>query len=229
MVRVFPSAPPSRAERHGCADWAGPESRSHAPRPRRRAERPAPRRRCVRPKWSGARHAPSRRTTAPARTREIDPDDPFAHSMPMEWLEVHRGEAPLVVSFPHTGTDIPSDIEGAFLSPWLARRDADWWVHRLYDFAKDMGATTIRTPFSRSVIDVNRDPSGASLYPGQATTELCPTTTFDGEALYRGGMLPDGGEIALRRSTFFDPYHSAIQEAIVRLRARHATVVLYDC
>ena len=38
---------------------------------------------------------------------------------------------------------------------------------------------------SRTVIDVNRDPSGASLYPGQATTELCPTTTFDGEPLYR--------------------------------------------
>ena len=30
---------------------------------------------------------------------------------------------------------------------------------------------------------MNRDPSGASLYPGQATTELCPTTTFDGQPL----------------------------------------------
>lgn len=146
----------------------------------------------------------------------------------MDWLEVHRGEVPLIVSFPHTGTDIPSDIEGAFVSPWLAQRDADWWVHRLYDFAKDSGATMVRTPFSRSVIDVNRDPSGASLYPGQATTELCPTTTFDGEALYRSGHEPDESEIARRRETYFSPYHAALRTEIDRLRASHSRVVLFD-
>ena len=101
----------------------------------------------------------------------------------MSLLEVHRGEAPLVVGFPHTGTDLPAELEAQFVSPWLARQDADWWVDRLYDFAAELGATTVRTRISRSVIDVNRDPSGASLYPGQATTELCPTTTFDGVPL----------------------------------------------
>ena len=99
----------------------------------------------------------------------------------MNWLQVTRGHAPLIVSLPHTGTDIPADIEARLVSPWLARKDADWWVDRLYAFAEGMGATIVRTAISRTVIDVNRDPSGASLYPGQATTELCPTTTFDGE------------------------------------------------
>src|ERR1700749_3594247 len=149
--------------------------------------------------------------------------------MPMEWLEVHRGEAPLVVSFPHTGTDIPADIEGGFVSLWLAQRDADWWVHRLYDFAKDMRATTIRTPFSRSVIDVNRDPSGASLYPGQPTTELCPTSTFDGEPLYRDAHGPDAGDIAARPSAYFDPYHTSLREEIGPPRPKHPPVALYDC
>jgi formiminoglutamase len=79
------------------------------------------------------------------------------------------------------------------------------------------------------VIDVNRDPSGTSLYPGQATTELCPTTTFDGEPLYRAGFAPDTGEIALRRTTFFDPYHRAIASEIARLRVKHRAVMLYDC
>ena len=146
----------------------------------------------------------------------------------MEWLEVHRGDAPLIVSFPHTGTDIPADIESAFVSPWLARRDADWWVHRLYEFAKNIGATAVRTPFSRSVIDVNRDPSGASLYPGQATTELCPTTTFDGEPLYRGGQEPDDAEIARRRENYFTPYHNTVRTEIDRLRRKHPHVVLFD-
>ena len=144
----------------------------------------------------------------------------------MDWLEVHRGEAPLVVSFPHTGTDIPAALEGAFASLWHARRDADWWVDRLYDFAGALGATTVRTRLSRSVIDVNRDPSGASLYPGQATTELCPTTDFDGAALYAEGRAPDADQIARRRADFFAPYHAALRGELDRLRASHPKVVL---
>ena len=144
------------------------------------------------------------------------------------WLEVRRGDAPLIVSFPHTGTNLPPEIEGRLVSPWLARKDADWWIHRLYDFATELGATSIRTPMSRTAIDCNRDPSGASLYPGQATTELCPTTTFDGEPLYRDGHGPDDIEIAARRTRWFDPYHAAIAAEIARLRAQHGAVVLYD-
>jgi formiminoglutamase len=143
-------------------------------------------------------------------------------------IEVRRGTAPLVVSFPHTGTAIPAEIESGFVSPWLARRDADWWIDQLYDFAADLGATTVRTTISRSAIDVNRDPSGTSLYPGQTTTELCPTTTFDGEPLYRDGHEPDGDEIARRRALWFDPYHETVAAELARLRAEHPKVVLYD-
>jgi formiminoglutamase len=143
-------------------------------------------------------------------------------------LSIRRGEAPLVVSMPHTGTELP-EIEAGLQSAWLARRDADWWVDKLYSFAEDLGATVIRTSVSRTVIDANRDPSGVSLYPGQATTELCPTTTFDGEPLYRPGSAPDENEIARRRRTYFEPYHHALTAEIARLRREHRTVVLYDC
>ena len=144
------------------------------------------------------------------------------------WLQIQRGSAPLILSFPHTGTEIPSDIEQRLVSPWLGRKDADWWIERLYDFAGDLGATLVRSSVSRTVIDVNRDPSGASLYPGQATTELCPTTTFDGEALYRDGLAPDEAEVAGRRARWFDPYHAALGAEIARLRDEHETVVLYE-
>lgn len=146
----------------------------------------------------------------------------------MSFLDIHRGEAPLIVSMPHTGTDIPADIESRLVSPWLGRKDADWWVHKLYDFAPALDATTVRTQISRTVIDVNRDPSGASLYPGQNTTELCPTTTFDGEALYRAGQAPDETDIAERRARYFAPYHAALQDEIDRLRSRHDRVVLWE-
>jgi formiminoglutamase len=130
---------------------------------------------------------------------------------------------------PHTGTDIPSEIESGLASPWLGRKDADWWVNRLYDFAPELGATVIRTAISRTVIDVNRDPTGASLYPGQATTELCPSTTFDGEPLYQSGQAPGAAQIASRRSAYFEPYHDAVVTEIARLRARYPAIVLYDC
>ncbi len=144
----------------------------------------------------------------------------------MDFLDIVRGDAPLIVACPHVGQEL-ADVADAFRSPWLARRDADWWVDRLYAFARDHGATLIATRVSRSVIDVNRDPSGASLYPGQTTTELCPTTTFDGEPLY-AGATPDAVEIARRRVLWFDPYHAAIRTEIARLRAAHRSVVLYD-
>ncbi|WDS36601.1 N-formylglutamate deformylase [Pseudoxanthomonas sp.] len=145
-----------------------------------------------------------------------------------DWLQIHRGEAPLIISFPHTGTDLPAELEGQFVSPWLARRDADWHVHQLYDFVRALGATTVRTSISRSVIDVNRDPSGVSLYPGQNTTGLCPVTTFDDQPLYRDGLTPDEKEIERRTYTWFHPYHQALDAEIARLRARHAHIVVYD-
>ncbi|MER9326898.1 N-formylglutamate deformylase [Mesorhizobium sp. M0488] len=144
------------------------------------------------------------------------------------WLTVTQGTAPLLVSIPHTGIDL-AGLESRLVSPWLGRRDCDWWIDKLYDFAAGLGATVVHTAISRTVIDVNRDPSGASLYPGQATTGLCPTETFDGDPLYREGEEPGPSEIDERREKYFVPYHAALQAEIDRLRALHGKIVLYDC
>jgi formiminoglutamase len=146
-----------------------------------------------------------------------------------EWLTVEARKAPLIVSLPHTGVDLAPDIEAGCVSPWRARKDADWWIDRLYGFARDLDATIVHTAISRTAIDVNRDPSGVSLYPGQATTELCPTTTFDGEPLYKPGRAPDAAEVARRKATYFAPYHAALTGEIARLRDIHPRIVLYDC
>jgi formiminoglutamase len=145
-----------------------------------------------------------------------------------DWLAVHHGASPLIVSFPHTGTEIPAEMEPKLVSLWQARQDADHWVDVLYDFAHALGATTIRTALSRTAIDVNRDPAGVSLYPGQTTTGLCPLETFSGEALYKPDCAPDPAEIARRRAAYFDPYHAALREEIERLRVQHRTVIVYD-
>lgn len=150
-------------------------------------------------------------------------------SLPQNWLTLTRGTAPLIISLPHAGQYLPEELLPRLVSPWLACKDCDWWIDTLYDFTHAIGATVIHTALSRTLIDVNRDPDGHSLYPGQATTDLCPLTTFDGEALYRAGMAPDADEIALRRRMAFEPYHAVLRGEIARLRALHPRVVLYDC
>src|SRR5882757_5907035 len=92
---------------------------------------------------------------------------------------IERRGGPLLLSMPHGGTELPDWIKPDLTPIAIEVADTDWWMDRLYDFAAELDATVVRTTLSRYVIDVNRDPSGRSLYPGQTTTELCPLLTFD--------------------------------------------------
>lgn len=147
----------------------------------------------------------------------------------MSPIVVGRGDAPLVLSVPHAGTELPDEVARMVASSRTALQDTDWRIDDLYAFAAGLGATTVRTLVSRTAIDVNRDPTGASLYPGQATTGLVPLETFDGRPLYPPGGEPDEAGIARRRDTWFATYHAALDEEIGRLRALHPHIVVYDC
>jgi N-formylglutamate deformylase len=142
---------------------------------------------------------------------------------------VEPRHGPLILSMPHAGRALPDHVAERLNRQGRAMFDTDWWIERLYDFAGELDATVVRTTISRYVIDVNRDPSGASLYPGQASTGLCPLTTFDGAPIWRPGSDPDDREIVDRRALFFEPYHRALAEQIERVRAAHGFVLLYDC
>ncbi|BBE71939.1 N-formylglutamate deformylase [Oharaeibacter diazotrophicus] len=141
---------------------------------------------------------------------------------------VERGEGPVVLAFPHTGTDLPDDVRDRLNDTGRVLADTDWHVDRLYAGLLP-GATTVRATFHRYVIDANRDPAGSSLYPGRNTTALVPTTDFDGRPIWRPGAEPDAAEIERRRAGFHAPYHAALAAEIERVRARHGVCVLYDC
>jgi formiminoglutamase len=147
----------------------------------------------------------------------------------MTFLNVTRGDGPLVLSMPHGGRTIPPEIAARMTAEGLGVPDTDWWIDRLYGFASSLNASVVRTGISRYVIDVNRDPSGKSLYPGQTTTALCPLETFAGQAIYRAGAEPGADEIAARRRTYFEPYHAALRDTLDRVRAWHGFALLYDC
>lgn len=104
-------------------------------------------------------------------------------------VKIMRGDSPLILGIPHTGTYVPSEIFDRLNDIGKRLADTDWHVHRLHDGLVE-NVTSVRALFHRYVIDANRDPSGRSLYPGQNTTELCPTTNFDNNDIYLQGQAP---------------------------------------
>ena len=146
----------------------------------------------------------------------------------MQSFELRTGTAPLLVSFPHAGTEIPPPIE-AQLTPIAAERaDTDWHLPRLYEFVTGLGASTLVARLSRYVIDLNRPPEGTNLYPGQDTTGLVPLDTFHRQPLYPKGAEPGASEIASRLQRYWTPYHQALAAELKRLRDQHGYALLWD-
>lgn len=147
----------------------------------------------------------------------------------METLfELHRGTAPLLVSLPHDGSQIPAALAARMVERARRAPDTDWHVSRLYAFARDLGASLLVPRYSRYVIDLNRPPDDTSLYPGQNTTGLCPAVQFSGEPVYLEGQAPSADEIAARIESYWRPYHDALREELARLHAAHGQALLWE-
>ena len=141
---------------------------------------------------------------------------------------LHSGERPLLVSLPHVGTRIASEVRPSLVERALAVEDTDWFLEALYAFVKDLGASLIVPHHSRYVIDLNRPPENTPMYAGVNNTELCPTHFFSGDALYRAGCTPDAAEIDRRRKTYWQPYHDTLAQELRRIKAQHGHAVLWD-
>ena len=137
------------------------------------------------------------------------------------------GQTPLIVSLPHVGTGVPPSLRGRLTPAALKLADTDWHVERLYAFAREAGASWLEARVSRYVIDLNRPPDDATLYPGQVATGLCPHASFDGEALYRDAG-PGADEVASRRVLYWEPYHNSLASLLAAAQARHGYAVLLD-
>ncbi|MGY6534167.1 MAG: N-formylglutamate deformylase [Pararhodobacter sp.] len=141
-------------------------------------------------------------------------------------VDITRGDSPILLGMPHTGTFLPPDILARLNARGQVLADTDWHVDQLYDGLLP-GATVVRATFHRYVIDANRPPSNDSLYPGQNTTGLVPLTDFDGASIWT--EPPGTTEIAARLAAFHTPYHAALMAEMERIRARHGVAILYDC
>ena len=141
---------------------------------------------------------------------------------------LQRGTSPLLVSMPHIGRDIPAHLQDAYEPRALAVEDTDWHLELLYNFLPGLGASVLQPQHSRYVIDLNRPPDDAPMYPGASNTELCPTRFFTGDPLYKPGCEPNADERARRRDTYWLPYHTALAQELARIKAQHGYALLWD-
>jgi N-formylglutamate deformylase len=141
---------------------------------------------------------------------------------------LERGTTPLLLSLPHVGTAIADDLVAELVPRALALEDTDWHLAEVYGFARQLGASVLVPRYSRYVVDLNRPPENAPMYPGANNTELVPTRFFTGDALYRDGRVADEREIARRVTTYWRPYHDALAAELARLVAAHGHALLWD-
>ena len=140
-----------------------------------------------------------------------------------------QGTRPLLISMPHVGTHVPPALAARLTDEAQRVPDTDWHLERLYDFADALGASVLVATHSRFVIDLNRPPDGASLYPGQSVTGLCPVDLFDDQPLYRDPAdVPSEAEIAERREAIWAPYHAQLAQELARMKAQHGVAALWD-
>ena len=146
----------------------------------------------------------------------------------MNVYDFHRGTSPLLISIPHSGTEVPEAIAQRLTVVGRTLPDTDWHVHLLYDFARALGASIIKANYSRYVVDLNRSSDSAALYVGNPTSPVCPTQTFGGSFIYMAGHEPDDREIASRIEAYWRPYHERIATELAAIRAAHGKALLWD-
>lgn len=145
--------------------------------------------------------------------------------------DFHPGNSPLLVSVPHAGTGLPPGMHKRLAPEARDLPDTDWFVDRLYAFARDLGASMLVARNSRLVVDLNRPPDDQPLYDASQTglmTGVVPMQCFSGEAVYLPGEEPSATEIKDRLEQYWQPYHGQLRKALEQIRERHGFAILLD-
>ncbi len=146
-------------------------------------------------------------------------------------IEPTTEKVPVILSSPHSGVEFPDEIISHYKAEIVAQPDdTDWFVHRLYNFAAELGITTIHAKYSRLVIDLNRDPHSKPLYTdGRIITELVPKTDFLGNDIYVDKEhIPDEAEIERRLENHYKPYYKKIEQLLQERIDEFGKVLLWD-
>ena len=144
-------------------------------------------------------------------------------------FEQRQGSLPILISFPHSGIELPESLHHRFTPAGRAVPDTDWFVPELYQRCLDrLDVSTLIATHSRYVVDLNRPADGSALYPGRIESAVCPTETFEGDAIYAAGHALSHAEIPGRIECYWRPYHLALAAERDRILAAHGHCLIWD-
>ncbi len=143
-----------------------------------------------------------------------------------------RARTPVLVSVPHYGTQpLPHLTRDDYSEPWFetfAYGFADTFAADLYADLHEHGATVLATPFSRMFVDVNRRRDDFEQHDGEVRSRrgvVRTHTTRDVPIFRRPLGLAD---LEARLERLYDPYYSALEQLLTRLRDAHGHAMLLD-
>ena len=151
--------------------------------------------------------------------------------------------APLVLASPHSGREYPpAFLAQSRLSLGQLRRAEDAYVDELLADAVGLGVPLVAARYGRAYLDLNRDAD--ELDPAMIADPLPPSAGQVSDRVAAGlGVVPriaaHGLDIYASRLRLADvqsrvgalhrPYHTAIDDLLMRARQRHGYAVLLDC
>ena len=126
--------------------------------------------------------------------------------------------SPLVISIPHSGTDIPQDI--APLCNLEAKREHTDWA--LTELVTPLSETTLVATVSRYIVDVNRFKPRT----GKATQPIIPRIDELGHQLFYN--YPSKQKQADWLKRYYTPYYHHLENLLLQKLEQHSKVLLID-
>lgn len=142
-------------------------------------------------------------------------------------FEFHEGDLPLLVSMPHSGLHLTSEVENGLTEKARRLPDTDWYIPELYVDLVKRGVSVISANYSRYVIDLNRPYDDQPLYTTK-TTGLFPDILFDESPVFEEGKAPSEEHHALCKMAIWRPYHQQIEHELARIKAKFGYAILLD-
>jgi N-formylglutamate deformylase len=137
-------------------------------------------------------------------------------------------QSPILISVPHSSTEFPEEVREYY--PESVRRnprDTDWHVDKLYGFCAEIGIEVVVAPYSRYVIDLNRDPGSQALYDdGRVETSLIPSKSFEGEEILIKPIPRE--EVDRRKEEYFWSYYQNLREKLDQRVEKFGQALLFD-
>lgn len=129
-----------------------------------------------------------------------------------------QSNSPLVISIPHSGTDIPQDI--APLCNLAAKREHTDWA--LQELVAPLSETTLAATVSRYIVDVNRFKPRT----GKATQPIIPRIDEVGHQLFNN--YPSKQKQADWLERYYTPYYLHLENLLKEKLEAHERVLLVD-